>query len=76
MQLADSRMLRTDVSCTLFLCEPDEYDGGELTIETRYGAHEVKLPAGDMILYPSTSLHEVKPVTRGSRIFSRLYSSS
>ena len=68
MPLADGRMLRTDVSCTLFLSEPEEYDGGELTIETCYGAQAVKLPAGDMILYPSTRLHEVKPVTRGSRI--------
>ena len=60
--------LRTDLSMTLFLCEPDEYDGGELTIETEYGAQEVKLPAGHMALYPSTSLHQVTPVTRGERV--------
>jgi PKHD-type hydroxylase len=62
--------IRTDLSCTLFLSEPDEYDGGELAVEDNYGAHEVKLPAGDMVLYPSTSLHHVKPVTRGARIAS------
>lgn len=62
--------IRTDVSCTLFLAEPEEYDGGELTIETQYGAHEVKLPAGDAVVYPSTSLHRVQPVTRGSRVAS------
>lgn len=59
--------IRTDVSATLFLCEPDEYDGGVLTIEGTYGAQEVKLPAGDLVLYPSHSLHEVTPVTRGER---------
>lgn len=60
--------LRSDVSSTLFLCEPDEYDGGELVIMDSYGSHEVKLPAGDLILYPSTSLHQVLPVTRGARV--------
>ena len=60
--------LRTDLSATLFLCEPDTYSGGELTIETTYGAQEVKLNAGDMVLYPSTSLHQVKPVTQGERL--------
>ncbi|HVI57376.1 MAG TPA: Fe2+-dependent dioxygenase [Luteimonas sp.] len=60
--------LRTDVSCTLFLCEPDEYDGGELVVHDTYGEHEVKLPAGDLILYPSSSLHRVEPVTRGARL--------
>jgi PKHD-type hydroxylase len=60
--------LRTDVSCTLFLCEPDEYDGGELVVHDTYGEHEVKLPAGDLILYPSSSLHRVEPVTRGTRL--------
>jgi PKHD-type hydroxylase len=60
--------MRTDISATLFLSDADEYDGGELTIETQYGAQEVKLNAGDLILYPSTSLHEVKPVTRGKRL--------
>lgn len=62
--------LRTDLSCTLFLCEPDEYDGGELIINDTYGEHEVKLPAGDLIVYPSSSLHRVAPVTRGSRLAS------
>lgn len=62
--------VRTDVSATLFLSEPEEYDGGELTIETQYGAQTVKLPAGDMVVYPSTSLHHVTPVTRGARIAS------
>lgn len=59
--------LRTDLSCTLFLCEPEDYDGGELEIVDTYGTHEVKLPAGDLILYPSSSLHRVQPVTRGVR---------
>ena len=62
--------IRTDLSVTLFLAEPEEYDGGELTVEDHYGMHEVKLPAGDMVLYPSTSLHHVKPVTRGVRVAS------
>lgn len=60
--------LRTDLSCTLFFSEPEEYEGGELVVEDSYGFHEVKLPAGDMVLYPSTSLHEVTPVTKGARI--------
>lgn len=59
--------LRTDLSCTLFLSEPEEYEGGELVIEDTYGYHEVKLPAGDLVLYPSTSLHEVTAVTKGCR---------
>jgi PKHD-type hydroxylase len=62
--------IRTDVSITLFLSSPDEYDGGELIVEDTYGAHSVKLPAGDMILYPATSLHRVTPVTRGKRLAS------
>ena len=62
--------IRTDLSVTLFLAEPEEYDGGELTIEDKYGTQEVKLPAGDLVLYPSTSLHCVKPVTRGIRVAS------
>ena len=62
--------LRTDVSCTLFLCDPDSYDGGELVVEDTYGGHEVKLPAGDLIVYPATSLHHVRPVTRGVRLAS------
>lgn len=59
--------LRTDVSSTLFLTPPEEYDGGELVIEDTYGAQQVKLPAGHMVVYPGTSLHRVNPVTRGSR---------
>ena len=60
--------IRTDLSCTVFLSEPEEYEGGELVVEDTYGYHEVKLPAGDLILYPSTSVHEVSPVTSGCRI--------
>jgi PKHD-type hydroxylase len=60
--------VRTDLSATLFFSPPDEYEGGELVIEDTYGLHSVKLPAGDMILYPSSSLHHVRPVTCGSRI--------
>lgn len=59
---------RTDLSATLFFTQPDEYDGGELLIEDTYGAHSVKLPAGDLVLYPSTSLHRVTAVTRGVRV--------
>ncbi|MDI3488932.1 MAG: PKHD-type hydroxylase [Thauera sp.] len=62
--------VRTDVSATLFLAEPDEYEGGELEIEGPFGVQTVKLEAGDMVLYPSTSLHRVTPVTRGARIAS------
>jgi len=62
--------LRTDLSCTLFFAGPEEYDGGELIIEDTYGTKSVKLPAGHMILYPSTSLHQVTPVTRGTRLCS------
>lgn len=62
--------IRTDLSATLFFTEPDEYDGGELIVEDSYGAHSVKLPAGDMVLYPATSLHRVEPVTRGARVCS------
>ena len=62
--------IRTDLSATLFLSQPDEYDGGELAVEDTYGVHTVKLPAGHMVLYPSTSLHHVRPVTRGARIAS------
>jgi PKHD-type hydroxylase len=58
---------RTDVSATLFLTDPDDYDEGELIVEDAYGEHAIKLPAGDMILYPATSLHRVAPITRGSR---------
>jgi PKHD-type hydroxylase len=59
--------LRTDVSATLFLTAPEEYDGGELVIDDLYGTHSVKLAAGDMVVYPSSSLHRVQPVTRGTR---------
>lgn len=62
------RPVRTDVSATLFLAEPDSYDGGELVVEDTYGEHEVKLAAGSLVLYPSTSLHRVEPVTRGERV--------
>lgn len=59
--------MRADVSSTLFLTAPEDYDGGELVIEDTYGTHKVKLPAGDMVVYPSSSLHSVTEVTRGSR---------
>jgi PKHD-type hydroxylase len=62
--------LRTDVSATLFLSDPDSYDGGELVVEDTYGSHAVKLPAGDLIVYPASSLHHVTPVTRGVRLAS------
>lgn len=62
--------IRTDLSCTLFLSEPEEYEGGELEIETRFGAQAVKLSAGDAVLYPSTSLHRVTEITRGERLVS------
>ncbi len=62
--------IRTDLSVTLFLSEPDEYDGGELIVEDYYGSHEVKLPAGHLVLYPATSLHTVTRITRGLRVAS------
>jgi PKHD-type hydroxylase len=62
--------LRSDLSATLFLSDPDSYEGGELTVEDTYGAHSVKLAAGDLILYPASSLHHVTPVTRGERVAS------
>ncbi|HYC02073.1 MAG TPA: Fe2+-dependent dioxygenase [Azospirillaceae bacterium] len=62
--------IRTDLSATLFLSDPEEYEGGELVVETRFGAQPVKLPAGDMILYPASSLHHVTEVTRGARVAS------
>jgi PKHD-type hydroxylase len=67
---ATGEQIRTDLSVTLFLSSPEEYDGGELIVDDTYGAHSVKLPAGHMVLYPSTSLHRVLPVTRGSRVSS------
>jgi PKHD-type hydroxylase len=62
--------IRTDLSATLFFAGPEEYDGGELIVEDTYGTHAAKLPAGHMVLYPSTSLHHVRPVTRGARVSS------
>jgi PKHD-type hydroxylase len=62
--------VRTDISATLFISAPEDYDGGELVVEDTYGSHSVKLPAGDMIVYPGSSLHNVTPITRGSRIAS------
>ena len=62
--------IRTDLSVTLFLSEPEDYDGGELVVEDQYGAHEIKLPAGHLVLYPASSLHMVTPITRGVRVAS------
>ena len=67
---ANGQRMRTDISATLFLAEPDEYDGGELVVDDTYGPHSVKLPAGHLVLYPATSLHRVLPVTRGTRVAS------
>ncbi len=64
---------RTDISCSLFFTDPEEYEGGEIVIEDTFGTHEVKLPAGDLILYPSTSLHRVEPVTSGVRMVSFMW---
>ncbi len=63
-------LMRGDLSATLFLTPPEEYDGGELSIEDTFGVHNAKLPAGHMVLYPASSLHQVKPVTKGARIAS------
>ncbi len=71
--LASGEWVRSDLSCTVFLAEPDEYDGGELVVHDTYGQQAVKLPAGDAVLYPGTSVHEVRPVTRGARIASFLW---
>ena len=60
--------VRTDISCTVFLSDPDEYDGGELLVRDSFGAHGVKLPAGHAVIYPGTSVHQVTPVTRGWRL--------
>lgn len=68
-----SGWMRTDLSATLFLSSPENYDGGELTINDTYGQHSVKLPAGDLVLYPSSSLHCVTPVTRGVRVASFMW---
>jgi PKHD-type hydroxylase len=59
--------VRADLAATLFLSDPEDYDGGELTVDDTFGAHQVKLPAGDLILYPASSLHRVEPITRGER---------
>ena len=67
------KSFRTDVSCSLFFTDPQEYEGGEMIIEDTFGTHEVKLPAGDLILYPSTSLHRVEPVTSGVRMVSFMW---
>ncbi|MCE7798632.1 Fe2+-dependent dioxygenase [Sphingobium sufflavum] len=68
--LPGGQSLRSDLSITVFLEEPEEYDGGELTVETHFGVQQVKLPAGHAVLYPSSSLHRVEPVTRGRRVAS------
>ncbi len=68
--LPNGQRMRTDLSCTLFFSEPDDYEGGELVIEDVFGTRSVKLPAGHMIVYPSTSVHRVTPVTRGERLSS------
>lgn len=67
---ATQEWVRTDISCTLFLADPAEYDGGELAVQDTFGSRRVKLPAGDAVLYPGTSVHEVTPVTRGARLAS------
>jgi len=66
----DGLRVRSDLSCTLFLAEPDEYEGGELVVEHSFGKERVKLPAGDLLLYPGSSVHEVTPVTAGARLAS------
>jgi PKHD-type hydroxylase len=71
-----SHFIRTDLSSTLFLTDPTEYDGGELVVFDTFGAHQVKLPAGDLILYTSGSLHRVNPVTRGARVSSFFWTQS
>jgi len=71
-----SHFIRTDLSSTLFLTDPAEYDGGELVVFDTFGQHEVKLPAGDLVLYTSGSLHRVNPVTRGARVSSFFWTQS
>jgi PKHD-type hydroxylase len=75
-QAGSAQRLRSDVSSTLFLCEPEEYEGGELLVHDTYGEHEARLPAGDLLVYSSTSLHEVRPVTRGARVCAFFWSQS
>lgn len=65
---ASARHVRTDISCTLFLSEPASYDGGELVVQDTYGEQRIKFAAGDLVLYPGTSVHRVEPVTRGERL--------
>lgn len=65
-----TQRVRSDISCTLFFSDPQDYEGGELVVEDTFGHHRVKLPAGDMILYPSSSVHRVEPVTSGARVAS------
>ncbi|HBR4443857.1 TPA: Fe2+-dependent dioxygenase, partial [Klebsiella pneumoniae] len=72
-QNGEAAWMRTDLSATLFLCDPESYEGGELVIEDTYGQHRVKLPAGHLVLYPASSLHCVTPVTRGVRQASFLW---
>ncbi|MES2839658.1 MAG: Fe2+-dependent dioxygenase [Pseudomonadota bacterium] len=66
--LPDGQRVRTDISCTVFLNDPADYDGGELVVADTYGEHRIKLPAGHAVIYPGTSLHQVTPVTRGERL--------
>ena len=73
---ASGMRIRTDVSSTLFISAPEDYDGGELVVQDTYGAHSAKLPAGDMIVYPASSLHHVTPITRGVRIASFFWTQS
>ncbi len=70
IRYAPAGRVRTDLSCTLFLADPEEYDGGDLVVDSAAGERRIKLPAGDMVLYPSTSVHRVEPVTRGARVAS------
>src|SRR3546814_3882465 len=70
MQLAEGEQLRSDLSCTLFLNDPGDYEGGRLIVSDTFGEHDIALHAGDAILYPSSSLHRVEPVTRGARLAS------
>ena len=72
----DPARIRTDVSTTVFFCDPEEYEGGELTVETPFGVQQVKLPAGHAVVYPATSLHEVAPVTAGERLASFFWTQS
>ena len=67
---ATQQWVRTDISCTLFLSDPAYYDGGELVVKDTFGDQRIKLPAGDMVIYPGTSVHRVEPVTRGARVAS------